>query len=540
MKKILIALLGISLFFASCEKFLEEDNKSSVTAESFYITPTGFNSLVNSNYAQLREIYGDYPWLFCAGTDLYARGRDAEPIGLSEYTQLTPAAEGVDQLYNSCYKAIQVANMTLHYADLNEQTASVTQQIGEVKFLRANAYFLLVQTYGGVGIVTEYIQTPVLEFDRNSAEEVYTQILEDLNDAATKVSTANYTGRVNLRAVKDLLARVYLTKGYEDFGKPSDFTTAAALADEVIAGKTLNLTFEQLWKPGNEMNEEVVFSVQFSAASQATNPANLGHRQANYFSSYLGGAEVTGKAPFRTYNLCPTEFAISLYEQTDTRWAATFMVEAYATYYDYFNVANHSSLVVKHYYAPKWATATDIDAYRLAHPGVTVHAYGTYGALNATSDYQTIPVKKFDDPKSPFGARANNGRVSTRDIIVSRLAEVYLIAAEAYLKAGQTSTGLARLNEVRRRAGVANADISEFDIDYILDERARELLGEYHRWFDLKRTGKLVERASAHHYLIDEANFVGAGGHLKILRPIPQAALDLNRNKNFPQNPAYN
>jgi hypothetical protein len=82
--------------------------------------------------------------------------------------------------------------------------------------------------------------------------------------------------------------------------------------------------------------------------------------------------------------------------------------------------------------------------------------------------------------------------------------------------------------------------LAEFDIDYILDERARVLLGEYHRWFDLKRTGKLIEKASAHHYLIDEANFTGTGGHLKILRPIPQAALDLNRNKNFAQNPAYN
>ena len=66
------------------------------------------------------------------------------------------------------------------------------------------------------------------------------------------------------------------------------------------------------------------------------------------------------------------------------------------------------------------------------------------------------------------------------------------------------------------------------------------MLGEYHRWFDLKRTGKLVERASAYHMLIEESNFVGNGGELKILRPIPQAALDLNQNQDFHQNPAYN
>ena len=143
-------------------------------------------------------------------------------------------------------------------------------------------------------------------------------------------------------------------------------------------------------------------------------------------------------------------------------------------------------------------------------------------------------MKKFDDPEAQFGQST-----STRDIILARLAETYLIAAEAYLQAGDASTGLQRLNVVRERAGVADATLADFDIDYILDERGRELLGEYHRWFDLKRTGTLVERASMHHYLIEPGNFNGANGELKILRPIPQEALDLNQNNDFPQNPAY-
>jgi hypothetical protein len=98
---------------------------------------------------------------------------------------------------------------------------------------------------------------------------------------------------------------------------------------------------------------------------------------------------------------------------------------------------------------------------------------------------------------------------------------------------------LLRLNAVRSRAGVEDATIGEFDIDYILDERARELFGEYHRWFDLKRTGKLVERTSLYNNQVSESDFNGAGAQ-KILRPIPQQALDLNQNNDFPQNPAYN
>jgi len=163
------------------------------------------------------------------------------------------------------------------------------------------------------------------------------------------------------------------------------------------------------------------------------------------------------------------------------------------------------------------------------------HPYETTYAQIVSGDWETIPLKKFDDPTAPFGTSS-----STKDIILSRLGDTYLLAAEAYLQSGDAATGLQRLNVVRQRAGVADATLAEFDIDYLLDERGRELFGEYHRWFDLKRTGKLVERASLHHPLVEEANFNGAGGELKILRPIPQSALDLNQNKDFPQNPAYN
>jgi len=538
MKKIIVVLGILIGTLTSCSDFLKEENLSNVTAESFYVTAEGFETLVNANYSQLREIYGDQPWLFCAGTDLYAEGRNDEPTGLSQYSQLTPSSQGVEQLYNTCYKAIQTANMGLYYSDLTEQTSATNKSIGEIKYLRANAYFLLVQTYGGVSLVKDYISSPELSFTRNSAEEVYSFIISELEESLNLVSTGSFTGKVNKRAVQHLLAKVYLTRGYESFADANDFSKAASYADDAIAGQSLNLTFEDLWTPGNEMNEEVLFSVQFDPASVSADPTNLGNRQSTFFSSYLGGSEVAGDAPYRSYNLCPTDFAIGLYSQNDARWNATFMVETFKRYYDYFDKEDHSGLEVTHYYAPQWATDADKTAYEALHPGVNYHLYGTYGAGVVSSDYETIPVKKFDDPKSPFGSNGNNGRVSTRDVVLSRLADTYLIAAEAYLHTNP-GTGIDRLNVVRQRSGVTPALIGEFDIDYILDERGRELLGEYHRWFDLKRTGKLVERASLYHYLINESNFNGANGELKILRPIPQEAMDLNQNKDFVQNPAY-
>ena len=529
------AIFGFTLF--SCDDYIEEENLSNVNGEAFYTTEEGFETLVNANYAQLKEIYGNEPWLFSAGTDLYAEGRDQEPPGLSQYIQLTPSADGVSQLYSSGYQAIQSANMAIHYGELNAQNSTINQRIGEVRYLRASAYFLMVQTYGGVGLVTEYIESPVLTFDRNSAEEIYSFIISELENALSVVGGGAYSGRVNKRAVQHLLAKVHLTRAYESFGASDDFSKAASYADDAIAGQSLSIPFEELWTPGNEMNAETIFSVQFSPESSSTNPTELGHMQSLFFSSYLGGAEISGDAPYRSYNLCPTQFAISLYDQGDQRWEATFMTEAFERYYDYYDEDDHSGLAVAHYYAPKWAsTPTDLVNYQNLHPEATIHPYGEYvPSVSRNLDYQTIPVKKFDDPQAPFGG----GRTSTRDLILSRLGETYLIAAEAYLQSGNPTTALERLNEVRNRANATPATAAELDIDYILDERARELLGEYHRWFDLKRTGKLVERASLHHYLIEESNFAGNNGELKILRPIPQDAIDLNQNKEFPQNPAY-
>jgi hypothetical protein len=562
MKKLII-IIGILVAFNSCSDFIEEDNRAFGSAEQYFLTAPGFESLVNTNYAALKDIYGGDPWLFEAGTDMYSEGRNQEPEGLAKYLNLTSSSAGVDLLYRTCYMSIQQANKGIYYSTLTEKASTVDTRVGELKFLRANAYFLLVQTYGGVPIVLDNINTAVTSFDRNSAEEVYTQILKDLNEALPAVGTGAYTGRVNKRAVQNLLAKVYLTRGYETFGSATDFTTAAALADQVIAGQALSVSFDNVVKPGNEMNAETIFSVQFSVASNATGTTALGSSQNYWFSSYLGAAAAGNPYPNRSYTLCPTVYALSLYEKGDQRWENTFMTEIYSRYYDFYTVTDKTALKITDFYEPRWFTLADRTAWNTANASRKLnaatfryHNWGSYSSAAASGgDYNLIPVRKFDDPNAPYsGATSANynttpitpatNRSSTRDFIISRLGETYLIAAEAYFKAGQTAPALARLNEVRRRAGggVVGAIpvVTTIDINTILDERGRELLGEYHRWFDLKRTGTLVQRTVLYNPKITNASvFNGLNGNLKILRPIPQSALDLNRSKNYPQNPAY-
>jgi hypothetical protein len=561
MKKIALFIAILAATLTSCSDFIEEDNRAFGSAEQYFLTAAGFESLVNTNYAALKDIYGGDPWLFEAGTDMYSEGRNQEPEGLSKYLTLSSSSQGVDQLYRTCYTAIQQANKGIYYSGITEKTSTVDTRVGELKFLRANAYFLLVQTYGGVPIVLENYNTAVISFSRNTAEEVYAQIIKDLNEALPAVSTAAYTGRVNKRAVQNLMAKVYLTRGYETFGTPADFTTAASLADQVINGQALNVAFDNVVKPGNEMNAETIFSVQFSGPSNAAGTTALGNSQNYWFGPYLGPSAAGNPYPNRSYTLCPTVYALSLYEKGDKRWEGTFMTEIYSKYYDFFTVADKSALKITHFYEPKWFTPADrvtweADNASRKATGFVYHAWGTYSSSAPSGgDYNLIPVRKFDDPTAPYsGATSANynttpvtqatNRSSTRDFIIARLGETYLIAAEAYFKAGVPSTALQRLNEVRRRAGggVVGAIpvLTTIDINTILDERGRELLGEYHRWFDLKRTGTLVERTVLYNPKITNANvFNGQNGNLKILRPIPQSALDLNRNDDFPQNPAY-
>jgi hypothetical protein len=261
----------------------------------------------------------------------------------------------------------------------------------------------------------------------------------------------------------------------------------------------------------------------------------------------MGGSENHHSFPSRDYDLIGTKFAIDLFEENDERYMATFMVEMLQDtnredgggYFDYYRVdkENHSSLNRYFYYVPRWVTSDSLTRYMARYPKTNIREYGQYHATGVESDYldfYSIACKKFDDPDHSTGER-----IGTRDLIFHRLGDTYLLAAEAQLKANGAAAALPYVNEVRRRAGATPAVVGDIDIDYILDERGRELFGEYHRWFDLKRTEKLVERASLHNFMVEEANFTGKDGNLKILRPIPQEAIDLNQNLDFVQNPAY-
>jgi hypothetical protein len=556
MKKILLAAAFLTFGISGCEDFIKEENRTDVLADDLYKTNSGFESLVNASYSGLRTIYST-PWMFCSGTDMYVDGRNASPaVGLTTYKDLEAGEVAVQTFYQRCYAAIQVCNTALHYVDITEQVSTTQERKGELTFLRAYYYFLLAQSFGGVPLVTDrYLNGEQPAFERNAEEEVYAFIIGEMNEALSLAADAPTFGRVSKRAIRHYLAKVHLTRGYLDFAATDDFTKAATFADEAINSYNLSsISFNDLFAPGKEKNNEVLFSIQFAPTSIQTTSG--GSIQASHFGPYHGGPNTL--APWRSYSLIPTSYVYSLFTQQDKRWEGTFMNVLYASYYDYYNKPDKSAVKVARYFPQAWEVG-NVSTWVAADPanrsGAVIVPYtikSTDPLINTWEqpaqylDNSTPAVRKFDDPKAviPTGAP---GDVSTRDFYLARLGETFLIAAEAYLQLNNKANAMTRVNAVRARAektpgSLQFTDPNAITIDTILDERALELVGEFHRWFDLKRTGKLVERVMKYNKDVrGNANaFVGTDGQLKILRPIPQQALQLNENKDFPQNPGYN
>lgn len=569
-KYIYIAVFVLAALCTACSDFLEQDNRSDKPSNEFYTTKNGFSSLLNSTYSSLRSVYGGVPWLFSAGTDLYAKGKQGvDAIGLYGSSYNSSDAD-VELFYAECFEGIQLANSILYYSALTEASSVREQYVDEARFIRAYYYYLLVQQFGGVTINKEMFDEAIMSHARNSAEDVYKFVIDEFSyliSADSKLLERNTTsgnnfGRANKRAACHFLAKAYLARGYEKFADAKDFENAAKYAEQTINGELPSIAFSDIFNINNEENNEIFWAIQYSSATLEDLSKN-GNTQQSLFGVYLGGAEEKNK-----YNygyLAPTLRLHELFTEGDSRYEGTFMLELYKQYYDYYDAEKKATSTVKYFYAPKWV---DVDAWRNeegfkeARKNAVVIVTQAEGAdrkgkittyyEKCADDYGVPCIRKFDDPKSPFSLTG-----STHDIILARLGEAYLVAAEAYVKMNRADKAKEKIDVLRKRAAKTGYDLSvpetsltgEAGIDFILDERARECAGEYHRWVDLKRTGKLVEYVANGTYEgktcrgynpdnIKVQDFVGNDGNYKILRPIPLDAINKNKGE-ITQNPGF-
>lgn len=569
MKKILysVALAACCMgTMTSCSDFLDASNKSNVTAKQSFATKEGLNNLVNNAYQHLQNVYAAplFTSCFSAGTDMYADARNKMNEALNTYETLTPENTDIKNLYTYLYSGIRAANSVSYYA----QTAQVDdktkgQLVGEARVLAAYEYYLLVNNFGGVPIMKDFLTTADTGYPKSSSEDVYAYIISELEDVISKnvlqASTATKGGgRISQETAKAILAKTYLSAAW-DLNKQEYFSKAAALADEVIAGRKLTTPFAKLWKAdgSGDDNEEFLWDVEYDLAT-ANNTTSGGTEWSGYYCNYLGGNEDNIKATTSSY--VPTLYALHCFKKGDQRYDATFMKElpdinkgnaAGTGYWTWYK--NGESLVgkpVTRYYSAWYETDADFEAWKAIDPANRANTYripmDSQSKESQNMDgrdmeyydnqqlvYASSPCKKFDDSKTATTEK----NTCYRDIHIITLPEMYLVAAEAYLKAGDNPKALARLNEVHQRAGLS-ALTGTITIDDILDENACENFGNEARWMDLRRTQTLVTRCTKYNHEMGDkaAQYIGK----KLLRPIPQAAIDANDQLTLAdQNPGY-
>ena len=550
----------------SCSDFLDASNKSNVTAKQSFATKEGLNNLVNNAYQHLQNVYAAplFTSCFSAGTDMYADARNKMNEALNTYETLTPENTDIKNLYTYLYSGIRAANSVSYYA----QTAQVDEKtkgqlVGEARVLAAYEYYLLVNNFGGVPIMKDFLTTADTGYPKSSAADVYAYIISELEDVISKnvlqASTATKGGgRISQETAKAILAKTYLSAAW-DLNKQEYFSKAATLADEVIAGRKLTTPFADLWKAdgSGDDNAEFLWDVEYDLAT-ANNTTSGGTEWSGYYCNYLGGNEDNIKATTSSY--VPTLYALHCFKKGDQRYDATFMKElpdinkgnaANTGYWTWYK--NGESLVgkpVTRYYSAWYETDADFEAWKAIDPANRANTYRipmdsqSKEAQNMDGRdmeyydnqqlvYGSSPCKKFDDSKTAKTEK----NTCYRDIHIITLPEMYLVAAEAYLKAGDNPKALARLNEVHQRAGLS-ALTGTITIDDILDENACENFGNEARWMDLRRTQTLVTRCTKYNHEMGDkaAQYIGK----KLLRPIPQAAIDANDQLTLAdQNPGY-
>ena len=552
MKKTLIIVLSILFMMTSCNKMLDEYNPSGITADAVYTTPAGFETLVTAAYGYQRMWYGKEEGLNISeiGTDIWTSAAGDIAPDMTKYINLQGTNTLLRLEWGALYQGVNLCNAGIKRIGNAGLTDAKRKQLeGELRFLRAFYNWHIVETWGGVHFTTEETAGIITTANKTPVETFYKQIFEDLQIAVTNLAptTSNY-GRVTKPAALSFLARMYLTRGMNT----EALSTAKAVIDGGF-GFQLQPVYGDLWTMAKNKNKEVVYCVNYANDLtfndlNVNNVYSIGHGRGSNSAHMMFNMKydnlprmqriIEYGRPFNRY--MPTRALLKMYSSADARYEGSFRESWMAC-------TGPAGKPV----AGGWSIPGDtaVIATRTTYSGLPSKVgkatgyvvynintiYKADGAVNNMLVYPTLT--KHDDPTR----LTYNEAQSARDAFVIRFAELYLIAAEAAMKLNDNVTAATYINVIRTRAAkpgkVAEMQITpaQVNLDFILDERAREFAGEQLRWFDLKRTGKLVDRIRALNP--DAAPNIQAYHNL---RPIPQSQLDAVTNKDeFEQNEGY-
>jgi len=571
MKRISL-LLAMSLFIGvfSCTKKLNENPTSTLTPDALN-TAQGVQMALDAAYAGARLFWGnqDFFTITVIGTDEFQRGVDGNNDINVYNSSYTPSHGTVNANWRNAYTFINTTNAVIDNAPkTNLSEANKSKVIAEAKFLRANFYFILVQFFGDVSLNKHFQSEATTSASRNPIAEVYDFIIQDLKDAIQSLpagpkSAGVLPGKASAAAAKHVLSKVYLARAGSSAKKPTDYQDAYNTAMDVINNRfALQLAllpdFGKVFSEGNEDNSEVIWTVQHTSNIAYNGPNNSG--VSNFSADNVLNHMWVGQYEKRPGMVRDVFYGRPYIRCTPTRWLTdtAFKERVHDSRYFktfqtvwYANNPNTAGYPVWPNPLPAGAPANAVSGqpkFKFGDTAIYMPGVDATDAKIAATRYLLIPPRKYDNTLSATltkyfdTKRADLNAPSIRPVIVYRLAETYLTAAEAAWFLGKLPEAVALINTVRERAATAPADIPFMDIttadlslDFILDERSRELAGENMRWLDLVRTKKLLERVRLHNK--ESATNIQ---QKHILRPIPQSQIDaVTTGTAYPQNAGW-
>lgn len=563
-KKIYAIFAGAVLAMTSCSKdYLEEKPYSS------YSTSNINSSTIEAQIIGLHRIYAElWGWSGHQGfLSCWQIGMDITSAGATEgvenpfyqYADLNEENAGVEYLWQKCYDFINHANLIIAAVGEDNKPASA-----EAKFFRAYAYNMLVTLWGDVPLLKEPVTVPTFDITRESVAEVDKLIEEDLTYAIAnlpEVGQAASESRINKDMARQLAAEAYLRIGMRD---NSYFAKAEQAASDIIDGGKYSLIearygkflgeggdyYRDMFRKGNQRrsqgNTEAIWTFEMEYNRDVTggtidNPQHRRVWQPAYHkwdgminADSLGGR---GNGRLRLSNFM--KYTVWKGLDGDIR-NSNYNIRRTTNY----NRPNFSAVI-----------GVDADGYRVAKDApdaaqvITIHTGDKVIPFRTDSLEVWYPYcTKWGgyDPTDDFGYAV------VKDWPVMRLGETYLLRAEARFRQNNNQGAADDINKLRDRAfktarAVSNnpdlgkVSASDITIDFILDERARELIGEENRRMTLVRTGKLKDRIPLNGDTGPASKLITGFQDYNVLLPIPLNDIRLN-NKNgesLTQNPGY-
>ena len=565
LKNILVGTLAASALTLSTtgcsDSFLDEKMYSKYTPEN-----SSSESRITGLYYTFAALWGwsgnqGFVSCFQIGTDVASAGDvEGAETPFYQYQQLNSESVGVSILWEKCYEFINQANQII----AQEGEEGNPAVIAEAKFFRAYAYNILVTLWGDVPLVLESTDVPRTDYTRETVANVDVVIDEDLQYAMANLpdlGQAVSEDRANKDFARQLAGEAYLRMGMRD---ASYFKKAEDAVTPIISNPEYQLIQERYGQYLEEAGD--FYHDMFRWHNQRRSEGNteaIWTFEMEYNRDVIGG---TIDNPQQRRVWTPAFHKYSGIQNADSiggRGNGRLRLSNFMKYglYEKGDIRNSNFNIrrVMWYNRPDYSEEIGIDANGFR---VTVDDPTAVRTITIKTGDKVIPgpadsLNVFYPHTTKWGGYDETddfGYAIVKDWPVMRLGETYLLRAEARFQQGNLQGAADDINVLRDRAfkeyreqtGDAEAgkvSAADIDLDFILDERARELIGEENRRMTLVRTNTLAERIEMNGDKVPyapEIKTIQGFQDFNSLLPIPLSVIQLNKDAEIKQNPGYN